>query len=283
MPAAIRTSGDTSMSPIDLNPTPYADVNAILRAVLEGAQAILGEHFVGMYLYGSLARGDFDPASSDIDFLVVTDAYLPADRVAALQAMHDRIAVSGSPWATEIEGSYIPRAALRRYDPAHALHPLIDRGGRLRLEQHEIDTVITLQGLRERGIVLAGPPPATLIDPVSPDDLRHAAAELMRVWWAPRRRDPTRLRQHGYQVYAVLTMCRMLYTLQYGAIVSKPVAARWALATLDPRRLPLVERALAWRKDMPDAVDEVDVRATQEFIQYTLDRCPPADDDSAAL
>jgi Domain of unknown function (DUF4111)/Nucleotidyltransferase domain len=271
------------MSPIDLNPTPYADGNAILRAVLDGARAILGDRFVGMYLYGSLALGDFDPASSDIDFLVVTDADLPADRVEALQALHDRIAARDSPWATEIEGSYIPRDALRRYDPGHALHPLIDRGGRLRLEQHEIDTVIKLHGLRERGIVLAGPPPATLIDPVSPDDLRHAVVELMRIWWAPMRRDPTRLRHYGYQVYAVLTMCRTLHTLRHGTVVSKPVAARWALAELDPRWVPLIERALAWRKDMPDAVNEGEVRATQELIQYTLDRCPTTDDVSAAL
>jgi hypothetical protein len=270
------------MSPRDLKPTPHADVNAILREVLDGAQAILGEHFVGMYLYGSLALGDFDPASSDIDFLVVTNGDLPDDRVAALQAMHDRIAASDSPWASEIEGSYIPCAALRRYDPAHALHPLIDRGGRLRLEQHEIDTVIKLYGLRERGIVLAGPPPATLLDPISPGNLRHATAELMRIWWAPMRRDLTRLQHRGYQIYAVLTMCRILYTRQYGAIVSKPVAARWAFATLDPRWGSVIERALAWRKDMPDAVNEADVRATQEFIQYTRDRCLPADDDSAA-
>ena len=261
-------------------PTPFADVNAILREVLDGARTILGDRFVGMYLYGSLALGDFDPASSDIDFLVVTDADLPADRVAALQAMHDHIASSDSPWATEIEGSYISLDALRRYDPAHARHPLIDRGGRLRLEQHETDTVIKLHGLRERGIVLVGPPPRTLIDPISPDDLRRAAVDLMLFWWAPMRSDPTRLQHRDDQAYAVLTMCRMLYTLRHGTVVSKPVAARWALAELDPRWVPLVERALAWRKDMPDAVDEADVRAAQEFIQYTLDHCPPAEDVS---
>lgn len=282
MPAAIRSFGDMSMPPRGLNPTPYADVNAIVREVLDGAQTILGDRFVGMYLYGSLALGDFDPASSDIDFLVVTDADLPDDRVVALQAMHDRIAASDSPWAVEIEGSYIPHDALRRFDPAHACHPLIDRGGRLRLEQHEIDTAIKLHGLRERGIVLAGPSPASLIDPISSDDLRHAVVALMRIWWAPMRRDPMRLQHLGYQVYAVLTMCRILSTLQYGVIVSKPVAARWALATLGPRWALLIEQALAWRKDMPDAVDEAEVRATQELIQYTLDRCPTADDDSAA-
>ena len=49
-------------------PTPYADVNSVLLELLTGVQNILGPHFVGMYLYGSLANGDFDQ-DSDVDFV----------------------------------------------------------------------------------------------------------------------------------------------------------------------------------------------------------------------
>ena len=48
-----------------LNPTPYSDVNAVLHDFLANIQAIVGSHFVGMYVSGSLALGDFDPDSSD--------------------------------------------------------------------------------------------------------------------------------------------------------------------------------------------------------------------------
>ena len=54
-------------------PTPYPDVNEILDLLLARASAILGPQLVGMYLYGSLSSGDFDPASSDIDFVIVTE------------------------------------------------------------------------------------------------------------------------------------------------------------------------------------------------------------------
>jgi len=47
-----------------------------------------------------------------------------------------------------------------------------------------------------------------------------------------------------YRSYAVLTMCRMHYTLQYGVVVSKPLAARWAQTTLDARWTPLIQAAL---------------------------------------
>ncbi len=111
------------------HPTPYPDVNALLHELLSSVQTILGNHFVGMYLYGSLAIGDFAPHKSDIDFVVVTANELPDEMLPALEAMHARTAASGSMWATELEGSYIPQHALRRCDPTHALHPHIDTGG----------------------------------------------------------------------------------------------------------------------------------------------------------
>ncbi len=48
------------------NPTPYADVNAVLNELLTAVNSVLSEHFVGLYLYGSLASGDFNPETSDI-------------------------------------------------------------------------------------------------------------------------------------------------------------------------------------------------------------------------
>ncbi|HYO49801.1 MAG TPA: nucleotidyltransferase domain-containing protein, partial [Chloroflexia bacterium] len=131
------------------NPTPYSDVNAILHELLSSVQAILGDYFLGMYLYGSLALGDFDPYRSDIDFLVVTTDNLPDDLFSALQTMHARIAASDSRWATDLEGSYIPKHALRRYDPANARHPHIDRGEEgLDKEQHDSDWIIQRHTLR---------------------------------------------------------------------------------------------------------------------------------------
>lgn len=260
--SATRTSGGLRI------PTPYPDINAVLYELLAGVQAILGDRFVGLYLHGSLAGGDFTPRRSDIDFLVATAVELPEERVLALRALHAHLAAGASPWAAELEGSYIPLPALRRYDPACARHPHVERGGSLNVEQHDSDWVIQRHILREKGICVAGPPPSTLIDPISPAELRQATLGLFRGWWVPMLRDPRRLRSSGYQAYAILTMCRILYTLHFGTIVSKPVAARWALETLDGRWTAVIAQALAWRDDLPlDCLDE-----TLALIQYTLER-----------
>lgn len=54
-------------------PTRSSDVDGVPDALLSGVREVLGEQFYGMYLQGSRGLGDFDPDSSDIDFVVVTD------------------------------------------------------------------------------------------------------------------------------------------------------------------------------------------------------------------
>src|SRR5437773_9895210 len=98
-----------------LHPTPYAGVNAALHDFEARIRAILGDQFRGMYLSGSLALGDFDPRTSDIDFLVVTGTALSEDVVGVLRDMHARFDAGGSEWAGRVEAVYIPRYALRHH------------------------------------------------------------------------------------------------------------------------------------------------------------------------
>src|SRR5206468_1611515 len=81
----------------------------------------------------------------------------------------------------------------------------------------------------------------------------QAVVCLLHGWWTPTPTCRRWLDNPFYRSYAVLTMCRMHYTLQYGVVVSKPLAARWAEATLDARWRPLIQAALAWSSDIvPD-------------------------------
>jgi predicted nucleotidyltransferase len=97
--------------------------------MLSSMQAILGADFVGAYLQGSFAVGDFDK-HSDVDFIVAARQELSAGQVEALQAMHPRIYDLPTPWAQHLEGSYFPAAVLR--SAARVGEPLwyLDNGSR---------------------------------------------------------------------------------------------------------------------------------------------------------
>jgi hypothetical protein len=253
-----------------VNPPPYVgslEANAVLERLVPGVQRVLGSDLVGLYLFGSLAVGDFDAANSDIDFVAVTADEVDAAQLSALQAFHAELFASGLPLADQVEGAYLSRAALRVYDPATARHPHIDRGeDRLLVKPFYSDWVVQRYSLREHGVALVGPPIHSLIQPITPSMLRAAVLDLLHFWWAPMLADTSHLQHSGYQAYAVATCCRMLYTLEQGGLVSKPAAGRWAQAHVDARFAPLIQRALAYQL-RPD-----DIPATQDLLRYTLAR-----------
>jgi hypothetical protein len=106
---------------------------------------------------------------------------------------------------------------------------------------------------REHGLVVAGPRPSTLIDPIGPQALQAAVRKLLLGFWAGQLQGPAWLRPRRDQAFAVLSMCRALYCLEHGQVISKPAAAAWASQQLDPPWPELVDQALGWRTDQrPD-------------------------------
>ena len=266
--AAASASKRDLMNSNICSPPTYHDINAVLNKLLTNIRAVMGSHFLGLYLHGSLACGDFNPQTSDIDFLVVTDGRLSAETFSALKAIHARLFASGLAWSQKLEGAYIPKDDLRRHDPAHAPIPWLGVDGHFAVEQLGSDWIIQRWILREKGIAVAGPPLKSMIDPVSADDLRQAVRGSLREWWSPPFPSPERFQSSEYQAYAILTMCRSLYVLEHGHVASKPEAARWAQKTLGDPWASLVVAAAAWRPGM----DFKKLEETLGFIWCTLER-----------
>ena len=252
------------MNPAVSQRTGFAEADATAAALAREIQDALGNRFLGLALYGSLATGGFDPARSDIDVLVLTEGDLPPDLLPVLAALHGQLAAAGG-LAARVEATYLPRRALRRYNPADPPRPYWNEG-RFWLARCEADWVIQRHTLREQGLVIAGPPLRPLIEPIGPDNLRATAATLLRDRWAPLLDDPGRLRDLAYSAYAVLSVCRALHTLRHGTIATKPMAARWAATALDACWHPLI----AWAATDPTDPAGADVEAAQAFIRYAL-------------
>jgi hypothetical protein len=96
--------------------------------------------------------------------------------------------------------------------------------------------------------------------------------------------DPTQINNRFYQPYAVLSYCRMLFTLHTGTVVSKPAAARWAKETLDSRWGDLIQRAMEQRPypslRVRQPADVEDFKRTLEFISYALEISQAWDPDA---
>lgn len=138
---------------VDLKYTPYDEINSLLHEVLIKARAILKDEFTGMYLYGSLSSGDFNPGSSDIDFVIITEKTLNEQKISALRAMHELMwRESMNKWATKLEGSYIYKSLIQRHDPNGLPCPTINEG-KFYVDHRGSDWIIQRHIIREiRGL-----------------------------------------------------------------------------------------------------------------------------------
>jgi hypothetical protein len=257
---------------------PYPELRSVLELFLSGIKTALRENFLGAYLVGSLATGDFD-LDSDVDFLVVTNATLCEQEVQLLQANHRNIYALESYPARHLEGSYISLDTLRCSDKVGVEQLWYVDNGSASLERSLHDNHWHVRWvLRERGITLAGPDPKTLLGAVHPEILRR---EITRAMEDLERRFVMDIDQpFGWfkmrfgQSFTVLTVCRMLQTCQTGTVESKRSAVKWAERALDPAWHELIQKSWAERagvrygEKVRQLADIQLVRDTSRFLAY---------------
>jgi hypothetical protein len=251
-------------------PTPWPEVTRTVERLRDGAGEALGDQLVGLYLHGSLALGDFSPLSSDIDFHAATGGALDGPALERLAAMHAAFKSEGG-WPARLEGVYFPVAALRRHDPSAAPAPTVGVDWDLRPGRPGPTWVLDRWVTREHGVVVTGPDPRDLIDPIGPADLRSAVLGSLLGDWASRLdegADVGWLRPRNYQAFAILTVCRGLHVLERGTVVPKPAAAAWAMERLSPPWPAQVERAMVWRAE--ERVDDRHLPETLRFIAHAV-------------
>ena len=252
-------------------PTEFPDLNGVLEELTVRAAEALGANFIGAYLVGSFALGDADEYS-DVDFLIPTKDTITSTQEARLRAMHAGFPERDVGWARHLEGSYPPREELRTLTALGKAWLYVDNGATEMERSTHCNKAHVRWALRERGIVLAGPDPRTLVDPVTARDLRMGALEDAAIYHEWLQESPDDLEDAWAQPYVVVTFCRILNTLDSGHITSKREALLWGLANLDPEWADLIQLAL---DDRPDPWERVGrparpgaVEQTRRFVEY---------------
>jgi predicted nucleotidyltransferase len=249
--------------------TPYPEIEKLLSRLLHQIQRILDKNFIGLYLYGSLVTGDFDPEISDIDLLAVTSFDIDDQEFEQLRNMHNALMIENPEWEGRIEVQYIAVNALQTFKTQKSQIAVISPGEPFNVKDAGIDWLINWYIVREHGKVLLGPNPQTVIPPISKEEFIQSSREHARYWaeWANQPRD-----QRG-QSYAILTMCRVLYASQWGEQASKSQAALWTQEQF-PQWASLIQKALVWRKASNDELvgHEATFPETARFIHFVADQ-----------
>jgi Domain of unknown function (DUF4111)/Nucleotidyltransferase domain len=233
-------------------------------AIRDSIGKTTGEELVGLYLYGSLATGDFEPHISDIDLIAVLVDVPDEPLVARLREMHDRLVRANLDWGDRVEVDYVSARGLAECRTRTTTIARISPGEPLHLVDAGRDFLLDWYPAREDAIALIGPP----IDAVIPDIPEAEYLDEVRSYLAgflDRFDDDASL---GSQSYAILTMCRGLYALRFGQRLSKREAAMRTRGEF-PRWAPVIDRAIAWR-DAPSHDGGEDGLATVEEARSFL-------------
>lgn len=275
-------SGAVAKSTKAMLPTPYPELNLVLQAFVAGIQQPLADDLIGAYLQGSFAIGGFDE-HSDVDFVVIIRDELTDLQVSCLQDTHARVFDLQSEWAKHLEGSYIP---LDRFRGPPGKAPglwYLDHGAHSLIRSCHCDTLVVRWTAREKGIVLVGPSPDTLIAPISPPALRNEIFNTIAAWGQEILQAPARFNNRFYQGFILLSYCRMLHDLHTGYPGSKAEGAEWAKATMDPSWAALIDRAWATRPDPARSVrepaDAGDFAETLRFVELVVAESQPVQAD----
>ena len=137
--------------------TPRADINSLMESLLSRMRHIFQEKLVGLYLYGSLTTGDFDPESSDIDLLAATSSDVSDTEFDALRAMHLGFAQDNPVWDDRIDVQYLSVAALRTFRTQRSPIAIISTGEPFHMTEAGREWLLNWYVVRKEGVALFGP------------------------------------------------------------------------------------------------------------------------------
>lgn len=186
-----------------------------------------------LHVAGSLATGDHQSATSDVDLVAVTTSVVAPSQLAELRSLHETV-----PPNLRLGCTYVPQQLL---DVRSRKHPTWTHG---KLVDRWLSG-ITRAELVRFGYSVFGPQPNELWPSMSPDDVRLAVTDELAGYWTWAGRRPWLWLSADHVDLSVTTMLRARHALRTGELVTKSAVLAPPLPIGVPGRL--VEAAAARR------------------------------------
>jgi hypothetical protein len=162
----------------------------------------------GFYAGGSIGSGDYHPGISDLDLVAVLSQPLTRTRRTRLKAVHATFDVP------KLHCAYVPATDIADPDRKHVTwaHEQMLRRPLSRIGRAE---------LLRFGVTVYGPSPASLVPPVSDEELAEGARAELRGYWLPALRFPQRWRTDLHVDLGLTTVSRADATIAEGRLITK--------------------------------------------------------------
>ena len=194
-----------------------------LDSFVRGVSELLGSNLRGLYLGGSLARGCYQPDTSDIDLLVVIEGPLSGHKQEQMLGILQRL-------AKPFDLTFVTAAQLNQDRFPTPVEFLLKMNSQIvHKPEGSRDFLLQRQDLWECGIDLVGR--SLELEP-APWGLLQKCIDHVFPHILPKFRNPA------------LMLCRCVYAVRHRRLCSKQDAGRWAQTALEPRFRSLVDQDL---------------------------------------
>jgi len=187
-----------------------------------------------------------------------------------VKKLHSSIGKSYPKWRKRIEGSYVTKKMLSNTKPPKQSRPYFN-AGKMWDFAYVNEWIMELNELYQHGVALVGPSPKKLIKPIDINSVREASKKNLLEEWQPKLTNPAIFNSVDYdsshlQVYAIITMCRILHMANNKNIASKKTASKWAKKTYGKQWGSLIEQAENWEHGQKiNSQEEI-----KRFIRFTI-------------
>lgn len=248
------------------------DIRPLMRQYVE-ILASRNVHPVGIYLVGSIALGSFSPSRSDVDFLTIVEegdwSEVFLGKLAEVHRQVEKVDVYGG----KMDGVYMRLGDVGKSNASMRPYPFV-HDGTLYTGYWDVNAV-TWWVFERHGFAVMGDEAERHNVRVSWNDLHSTMRYNIHEYWKRQIQQTELFLNDEWVIDGVLTLCRILYTLQHRDVVSKVAAGTYGLTTLPVKWHRVIREAIRLREGVDTAEfykDEERAAETVEFIRFGIAR-----------
>ena len=240
------------------------DLALLLSSMAKDFPEILEDNLVGIYLWGSITFDAFDPNHSDVDCIVLTRRDVSEAEFKALERWFAG-KMETNTWTEELDMRFIIDG--EALDPKSKCCGF--QFGQLRRHGSDANPIIWLN-IVQSGITLWGKDAKLSAPEITQGILNNALLlelEYLKKDLEKNRGDRSDL-AFKHNSYAVLTACRILYTVNFQTLVSKETARDWGLENLPEDWHPIIKKASKNRLKSNGSTGPELEQTAMDFVEY---------------
>jgi predicted nucleotidyltransferase len=250
----------------------HRDVDVLIKDFRKQLELILADKFYGLYLYNSVAMGNFEPLYSDIDFTVILNDKLTSIEVGALRDLHRSYGLNYT-YGGKLDGMYLQYHMLGKLNEDIGKYPYVSGAKLYEAGYYDINYV-TWWSLKTYEMAIASPSIVEALSEVNFSHVEQTMVYNLDEYWLPKLERPDLFEDDMWVEFAVVTLSRIIYTLEHGDLIGKTSACQYILDVHDEWP-DIINEALAIRNLKGQTVIcDIDLRRDQtiafmdEMIHY---------------